>query len=104
MPRELERLIDNPLERSRAGADAARFAVVLVANAVQLVSDVERRQYGKAERVGRRRRVGRQIHPPIDVGREILDVTRIERRPNRITLAVDLDVDDSGLRHLDLRD
>jgi hypothetical protein len=101
MAREFERLIDNPLERGGARTDAARLAVELAANPEQLVGDVERCQHGKTERVGRRRGIGGEVHAPIDVGREFLDVARIERRPNRITLAVNLDVDDSGLGHRD---
>jgi hypothetical protein len=52
-----------------------------------------------ARHVGRRDFARRQIHARVDEGRDIRDVLRVERAPNRVALALDVDVDDARLGH-----
>ena len=103
MSGELERLIHDALQRCRARRHALRTTDLLIAQSEQFIRYVESRQHGETQRVGGRRRFCRQLHSAIDKARQLLHIGGLERRLNGITLAVDLDVDDAGFRHLQIQ-
>src|SRR5690606_7638013 len=93
--------VEQPLDlagprRERAGALAADLAV-----AEHFVRQVQRREDGDPQRVVGLVGLGGQTHLLVDVRRQLRDVGRVQRAPDRIALSVDDDRDDAfrGVGH-----
>src|SRR5688572_11060861 len=90
-----QNLVDEALQPHGPLVELAVGFRLLRAGAEIFVGDIERDEHREPQGVAARRRIGGGAHLPIDVGRELRDVTLVERAPDWITLPGDLDRHDA---------
>src|SRR5688572_8141732 len=86
-----KRCVKKALEGFGALGERAAPRLLRILATKQLVGDVQRRKHCEAERISGWRRFRGGAHPLIDVRREAVHVSRVERAADRIPLSANLD-------------